>query len=451
MNPSRPIPRRTFLRGAGAALTLPFLRSALPASTWRLPEEKSPARFVAVFFPNGVHQEDWLLPEDPTDATAQFALPPALAPLESHRQHLLLASGLAHRNANALGDGPGDHARSAACFLTGAHPFKTAGSDIRVGVSIDQVLAEQLRHETLFPSLELGTEGGRQSGGCDSGYSCVYSSTISWRTERTPVLKETRPRLVFERLFSVGPGASTPEQRKARILARRSLLDYVGEDARRLRKRLGAHDRLKLDEYCTSLRDLERRLEKIEAMGTPKAAGIDTPVDPRSYSEHVHLMFDLMALAFRLDLTRVVTFMMANEGSNRSFPNLDIAEGHHHLSHHRGDEDKVSKIRKINHYQAELFAHLLEKLAAEKDEAGTSLLDSTWVLYGSAIGDGNKHNHRDLPIVLAGGGAGGLKPGRHVRYSTDTPLTNLFLTMSDHFGLKLDRFADSSGRLSGLR
>lgn len=472
--PSREFGRRTFLRGAGAVLSLPFLESALPAAAWRGLEragaapEQGPARFVSVFFPNGVNQPDWIgrpsvdsnqasasvkaakSVAPPVSTDGSVPLPPALEPLASLRDKFSVLRGLAHRNARALGDGPGDHARSSACFLTGAHPFKTAGADIRVGVSLDQELARHLRDETLFPSLELGIEGGRQSGNCDSGYSCVYSSTISWRNERTPVLKETRPRLVFERLFSVGSGASTPAQRRARILSRRSLLDYVSDDARRLRKKLGARDRLKLDEYCESLRDVERRLEKLEKMGTPQAAGLAIPAKPSSYREHVQLMFDLIVLAFRLDLTRVVTFMMANEGSNRRFPELDIPEGHHHLSHHRGDEGKIEKIRRINRFQADLLSYFLEKLDAEKSANGTSLLDSTWCLFGSAIGDGNRHNHHDLPIVLAGGGAGRLTPGRDIRYPEDTPLSNLFLEISHQFGLPLERFGDSTGRIASL-
>lgn len=434
--------RRTFLRGFGTALTLPWLESL----AWAAPGP--PRRIAFLFIPNGVHIPDWT----PRDVGKDYLLPPLLQPLLPYKSDLSVLTGLTHNNARALGDGPGDHARSAACFLTGAHPVKTAGSDIRVGQSIDQVIAGHIGNRTRFASLELGCEPAMQAGNCDSGYSCAYSSNIAWKTPTMPLAKEIHPRLVFERLFEIGSPGETLEARAQRLKARKSILDYVQTDSARLRKKLAKTDRRKLDEYFAGVREIEKRIEKIEkaAADPAKLAGFKPPVHiPRDYREHLKLMSDLLVLAFKLDLTRVATFMLANEGSNRTFPFLGVPEGHHHLSHHGGDGHKIGQIKKINHFQSEQFAYFLKQMKATKEGDGT-LLDHSLVVYGSAISDGNRHNHDDLPILIAGGGAGTLKPGRHVRFRRETPLCNLYVSLLERMNVPAKTFGDSTGVLAGL-
>ncbi|MHC4956881.1 MAG: DUF1552 domain-containing protein [Planctomycetota bacterium] len=431
------IGRRTFLRGFGTALALPWMESL----AWSAPTP--PRRMAFLFIPNGVHIPDWT----PKQVGTDFYLPHLLDPLVPHKKDLLVLSGLTHNNARALGDGPGDHARSAACFLTGAHPVKTAGSNIRNGVSVDQIMAARVGNRTRFRSLELGCDPAAQAGNCDSGYSCAYSSNISWRTPTMPMAKEVNPRLVFERLFGLGAEGETLQARAERMAARKSILDYVGADAARLKGELGKTDRRKLDEYFAGVREIERRIETMES-NPVELAGIAPPTGvPRDYREHVKLMCDLTVLAFRLDLTRVVTFMLANEGSNRTFPFLGIPEGHHHLSHHGGDKHKIAQIRKINRFQSEQFGYLIARLKEVKEGEGT-LLDSSMVVFGSAISDGNRHNHDNLPIVLAGGGAGTVRAGRHVRVARDTPLCNLYVSLLERMDVPVRSFGDSTGPLA---
>jgi hypothetical protein len=430
------IDRRTFLRGCGALLALPAFESlsfAAPAAASR--------RLAFVFIPNGVHMSDWT----PAATGADFALPYLLEPLAGVRGKTTVLTGLAHDKGRANGDGPGDHARSAAVFLTGAQPRKTAGSDIHAGVSVDQIAAQRMGLATRLPSLELGCEPERQSGGCDSGYSCAYSSNISWRTPRMPMLKEIDPRLVFERLFGAADGVAA-EQRRAE---RKSVLDYVRDDAARLRGRLGGTDRRKLEEYFDGVRAVERRIEMVERMGAGEkpAGGIARPDGiPKAYAAHLDLMYALMALAFRADLTRVATFMAANEGSNRTYPEVGVHGGHHTLSHHGGDRAKIEQIRKINRFHMEAFGRFLASLDGVAEGEG-SLLDHTTIVFGSGISDGNRHNHDDLPILVAGGGVG---DGRHLRLAKETPMANLFLTLLDRFDVTLSRFGDSTGRLAGF-
>ncbi|MEE2718364.1 MAG: DUF1552 domain-containing protein [Planctomycetota bacterium] len=453
MNGSGPT-RRTMLRGLGTTMALPWLEamstsvagaaSTVAASTGGGP----PVRLAFLFVPNGVHAPHWA----PTGTGTDWTPSHLLKPLERVREHVSVLSGLAHHNAKALGDGPGDHARSSACFLTGAHPYKTSGANISAGVSVDQIAASHLEGQTRFSSLELGCEGGRQSGQCDSGYSCVYSTNISWRSARTPNVKETNPRLVFERLFSLGPGRETLEARYERMRRRRSILDYVRADGRRLAAQLGRADRLRLDEYFESVRSLERRIELVETMEQDPAqlTTFERPEGiPGDYREHLDVMSELMILAFKLDQTRVASFMWANEGSNRSFPFLDVAEGHHQLSHHKGDQTMIDKIRRIDRFNVGRFARFVDRLASEPEGDGT-LLDNCMVVYGSAIGDGNRHNHDDLPVLLAGGGGGTLAPGRHLAFESGTPLCNLYTSLLDRMDVPVDRFGDSTGRLSGL-
>jgi hypothetical protein len=432
------------LRGAGVALALPFfasLRARADAAARAL--GGGPQRIAWLYVPNGVHGPAWT----PATEGALGVLPPTLAPLEAHKQRLLVLSGLTHDKARANGDGPGDHARAAAVFLTGAQPLKTGGERLRAGVSADQVLARSVGDRTRLRSLEIGCEGGALSGQCDSGYSCAYSSTISWATPHTPLPKETSPRLVFERLFLDGAGL-TPEERAERARTRRSVLDFVREDARRLAGRLAAEDRRKLDEYESCVRELERRIEASERDTGTGTSIADRPAGkPKDYGEHLRMMCDLLLLAFRTDTTRIATFPFANEGSNRSYAFLGAPEGHHDLSHHGGEAAKQEKVARVNRFHVEQLAYLLDKLAAV-DEAGTSLLDRTWIVYGSGIGDGNRHNHDELPMLVCGGG--GLAGGRHVRYPAETPCANLHLALVRRFGVDAPLLGDSSGALDGL-
>ena len=448
--------RRTVLRGLGTAVALPWLEAMSPGtigSAARAANAPRSTRVAFLFVPNGVHAPEWLpRSAGPGVHDLPGSLPPLLTPLDRVRSHVTLHTGLAHGNARALGDGPGDHARSAACFLTGTHPRKTAGSDIHNGISIDQAIASRHRGRSRFDSLELGCEPTLTAGNCDSGYSCAYSANIAWRSPRTPVAKETSPRAVFERLFMAGPAHESEAARRRRLARRRSILDVVRGDARRLAGMLGGRDREKLEEYLDGARELERRNEQVERSEQYASDwGLDDlPAGtPGDYEEHITLMGDLMALAFRLDLTRTCTFMWANEGSNRKFPSIGVSEGHHHLSHHKGNLAMIEKIRAINHFQSEMLLDLLQKLDSVEERGGT-LLDNSMILYGSAIADGNRHNHDDLPLILAGGGGGTLDPGRHVRYESGTPLSNLFVSMLQRMGVETDRFGDSNGVLTGI-
>lgn len=442
----RRLSRRTVLRGVGTALSLPLLEAMLPARAFAdgqpLPY---PNRMAFFYVPNGVHMPHWT----PSTTGADFELPPILEPLAALRDQILVLSGLTADKARPNGDGPGDHARALAAFLTGCQPKKTDGADIRVGISVDQFAAARVGQQTRFPSLELGCEQGAQSGNCDSGYSCAYSSSPSWKTETTPVAKEINPRLVFDRLFASQRPGESEAARARRVSRERSILDLVREDARDLAAQLGAKDRRKLDEYLTSVRELEQRINRAAGdapadVGLPRPDGI-----PADYAEHIRLMCDLLALAWQADLNRIATFLVANEGSNRSYAFIDVPEGHHDLSHHGGNAEKQAKISKINVFHMTQFAHFLQRLAATPEGDGT-LLDHAMIVYGSGIGDGNAHNHDNLPILLAGRGCGTLSPGRHVRYPRETPLNNLWLSMLDRVGAGTDRLGDSTGRLEDL-
>lgn len=439
--------RRALLRGAaGAALAVPFLES-WPFSVARAEPARPPLRMLFIMVPNGVLVPRWT----PRGEGADFELSPTLEPLAKHRESLLVLSGLAVDGARPHGDGPGDHARAGASFLTCAHPRKTGGADIEVGVSVDQVAAKVLGDGTPFASVELGTEPSAQAGSCDSGYSCAYSSNLAWSSPSSPLAKEINPRRAFERLFLDGEGL-TPDARAKRDRLRASVLDAVRDDARKAREKLSGNDRRKLDEYLESVRALEKRLG---ATTRPKAtAGEPRMVEPppgvpSDYADHIRRLHDVVALAFETDTTRVATIMCGNEGSNRSYPSIDVPDGHHDLSHHGKDEDKLAKIAKIDRFHAEQLAYLLDQLASRKEGSGT-LLDSTLVVYGSAIGDGDAHNHDELPILLAGGRALGVASGRHVRHKRDTSLANLYLALLRRAGVKAERFADSTEPLGGV-
>jgi len=386
----------------------------------------------------------------PTTTGSGFDLPPILAPLKPVRDEVLGLSGLTLDKARAHGDGNGDHARAMSAFLTGSHPRKTNGAGLRVGISVDQVAAAKLGQATRFPSLEVGCEGSKSDGACDHGYSCAYQTNLSWRGESTPAAKEIDPRLVFEWLFG-GPNPNENDtSRGRRARDRKSILDFVSEDTTRVRGTLGVADQRKLDEYLTGVRELERRIAQAQPAVEVGQAKITKPVGiPADFREHARLMCDLLVLAFQADLTRVATFVFANDGSNRSYPTLGVPEGHHDISHHDRDAKKQQKIQKINTFHVEQFAYLLGKLKAVMDGDGT-LLDRCLILYGSGISDGDTHNHGDLPILLAGRGNGTVKTGRHVGYPRETPLTNLYLSMLDRLGVSVDAFGDSTGRLGGL-
>ena len=438
----QPLSRRTFLRGLGASVALPYLDAMTPAFA----AAAAPITRVAfVYTANGVIMKDWT----PTETGSGFVLPNTLTPIESFRDQTLVVSGLAHRNGEALGDGPGDHARAGASWLTGAHPKKTRGADIRNGWSIDQVLAEAIGQTTPLPSLEIGLEDVRMVGGCDSGYSCAYSNTISWSSPTTPLPYESNPRRVFERLF--GDGETTdPEARAIRLRQDRSLLDFVLGDTQRLAPTLGASDRNKLEDYLDSVREVERRIQNIERQDAVELPSLDRPEGlPPTFQEHVQLMNDLIAIAFQADLTRVVTIMYSREGGNRTYPSIGVPDAHHGLSHHQNNPERITRLQKIDQHHVEMLAHFLGKLRDAQDETG-SLLDHSMVLYGSSLSDSNRHTHDELPTLLVGGGNGMVRGGRHLRFPDGTPMTNLLLTMADGLGVSQERLGDSTGLLPSL-
>ncbi|HAX42443.1 MAG TPA: DUF1552 domain-containing protein [Bryobacteraceae bacterium] len=440
--------RRTLLRGLGVALALPHLEAMTPA---RGGAGKTPLRLGFVYVPNGIIMPEWT----PAETGRGFALSPVLKPLEAHRERMLVLSGLAQVNGRALGDGAGDHARAAASYLTGFHPKKTEGADIRNGISVDQVAAQAIGGQTRFPSLELGLEGGGMVGGCDSGYSCAYSNSLAWSGPQTPLPPEINPRAVFERLFGDGePMDEETRQRQSR--QNRSLLDFVREEAGALSRELGQGDRHKLDEYLTSVREIERRIqiaetqdvgqqrEVMQEITLAKPAGV--PVTFEAYSE---LMFDLMVAAWQTQSTRVITMMVGREGSNRTYGTVGVPEAHHGLSHHMRAPEKIEKLARINHFHVTLFERLVAKMAETRDGDGT-LLDHSLIVYGSGLSDGNAHSHHDLPVLLVGGANGAFKTGRHVEYPKETPMNNLFLSILDTMGVEAESLGDSTGRLEYL-
>jgi len=439
------ISRRTLLRGLGTVLALPWLEKMGEVSGWaagQSPGKTAPNRMAFVYVPNGKEMANWT----PTGGVDDFKLSEILQPLEGHRKDLLVLTGLAADKARPHGDGGGDHARAMSAFLTGAQPRKTDGVDIRCGVSVDQLAAARIAGQTHLDSLELGCEAGNMAGGCDSGYSCVYSSTISWRSGTQPIPKEINPKLVFERLF----GSQDAVGRARRAASRMSVLDYVREDARSFATKLGRSDQQKLDEYFTSIRDIEQRIARAESLGKLQPPG-DFPVPtgiPQSYEEHIRMMCDLMVLGFQTDATRVCTFVMANEGSNKAYPWIGVNEGHHELSHHGNDPGKKAKIRQINLFHTKQFAYLLDKMKGVREGEGT-LLDHSMIVYGSGNSDGNRHNHDDLPVLLAGRGGGTIKTGRHLRMKEETPITNLWVSLLERIDVR-SPVGDSTGSLKAL-
>ena len=438
------LPRRTFLRGVGATLALPLLDSMVPALA--AAPAQSPTRLSFVYVPNGMIMDQWT----PATLGRNYELTSILEPLAPFQDDMLVISGLAHNTGWALeGEGPGEHARASATFLTGVHPKKTEGADLRAGTSIDQIVAREFRQHTQLASLEVALDSTEVVGTCDTGYSCAYSNTLCWSSPTTPVPMENKPRAVFERLF--GDSDSTdPAERRARLRKDRSILDLVTQDVARLQTRLGARDRAKLTEYLDSIRDIERRIQIAEDQSSRELPSVERPVGvPPTFTAHCKLMTDLQILAFQTDMTRVITFMMGREQNTRVYNELGIKDAYHPLSHHQNNPDKIAQVHQIDILHSQMFAYFLEKMRSTPDGDG-SLLDHSMVVYGSSLSDGNLHVHNDLPILLVGGGAGRINGGRHIRYPEDTPTTNLFLTLLDKLEIPLENFGDSTGRVDLL-
>lgn len=449
---SKQLSRRTMLRAMGISVALPWLEAMTPAAPLisnvaraAAPKSTSPVRMAFMYVPNGMHMRNWK-PSGPDPKN--FKLKPILKPVEQFRDKMNIISGLTLNGAMAHGDGGGDHARSVASFLTGAHPKKTHGSNIRNGVSVDQVAAERIGHLTRLKSLEIGTEESSTGGQCDTGYSCLYTSNISWRTERSPLAKEINPAAIFERLFGSQQGRtidSRPLETKSKN--RKSILDFVNAEAKSLHNNLGVTDRRKLEEYLYAVRDIERRLGNTDRLDQTETdhTTFQRPIGvPRQYDEHVKLLLDMMVLAFQSDSTRVASFMYANAGSNRAYTNLAIKDGHHNISHHGNSRQKQQKISEINTFHMTLMNHFLTRLDSIPEGDG-SLLDNCMILYGSGISDGNSHSHKDLPIAMFGGGGGTIRTGRHIQLRSGTPLTNLYRSMLKRVGAGVKKFSDSNG------
>jgi hypothetical protein len=428
----RPLSRRTLLRGLGAAISLPLLDAMVPAFA----SPASPLRLAFIYVPNGILMDHWT----PTTDGSAFELPRILAPLAPHRDNIQVLSGLTQNTGRALGDAAGDHARASATYLTGVHPSKTDGAGICAGISVDQVAASQIGAATKLPSLELACEDGRLIGNCDSGYSCAYSNTLSWRTPSTPLPPEVNPRAVFEQLF--GSRDENPADRLKRQRDETSILDYVFDDARRLTNQLGSSDHRKIDEYLTSVREIERRIQFAEKDDQQVPPTFQKPNGvPADFADYAKLMFDLMLVAFQTGATRVSTFMLGREGSLRAYRELGISDAHHPITHHAGNPDLIEKVVRINAYHMEQFAYFLGKLKSTPDGDGT-LLDHSQIVYGSGLSDGNRHQHNNLPILLAGKSG-----GCHITYPAETPMNNLHLALLDRMGVHIDSLGDSNGEL----
>jgi hypothetical protein len=437
--------RRTVLRGMGTAVALPLLDAMVPALTAQV---KTPARAVrrlgVVYHPNGVIYENWL----PKGVGRDFTLSRTLAPLAPFRDQLIVVTGLSSHQAEALGDGGGDHSRASGSYLTGVH-VKKSDSVVENGVSMDQIAARSFEKETQLSSLQLTADDNSLVGSCDVGYSCAYSSTLSWRTPTLPLMAENNPRVVFERLF--GSSDSTDARvRESRLRQDRSILDSVTSRVKQLQQKLGPTDNTKLSDYLESLRDTERRIQKAEEQRTKQGPDVEQPSGvPDGFEPHVQLLYDLQVLAYQSDLTRVITFMYGREQTGRTYPQIGISEPHHPLTHHQNDAEKMEKCTRIQLYHLALFAAYLEKLRATPDGDG-SLLDHVMLLYGGGISNSDRHTHGPLPTLLVGGGAGALKGGRHLVYPQDTPLTNLQLTLLDRLGVPAKSLGDSTGQFTEL-
>ncbi len=451
------LPRRKFLRGLGTVMALPFFESALPAArllgatTASGAAKVFPTRMAFVYIPNGANMAYWT----PQSTGHNFELPYTLEPLTKFKDDITVISALDNNNANELGDGGGGHARASASYLTGVHPRKTNGADIKAGISVDQIAADRIGDLTKLPSLELSCDHGQRAGSCDSGYSCAYQFNISWKSDTMPMNPEVDPRQAFERLFGGANDAATKEARAKRDLYNKSVVDFVLDDANQLSRSLGGNDQRKLDEYISAVRDLERRIEANEkfVINLPPEQRQLAMLADYNFEAHAHLMMDIMALAFQTDATRISTFILGHDGSNRPYPKATavgyesgISEGHHDLSHHNNDPEKLRKLAIINRYHMTQYAYFLDKLKSVKEGEGT-LLDNCMVLYGGGLSDGNRHTPENLPMVLAGKGGGRIASGQHLHMGELTPITNLYRSMLDVMGASTEKIGDSNGKL----
>lgn len=442
------LPRRTFLRGVGAAVSLPLLDAMVPAFTAQAKTAAAPVpRLGFIYTPNGYMRNFWV----PKTTGKDFELTPSLLPLQPVRNDVVVINGLAHRQADPMGDPPGPHSRASGAWLTGVHVKRTEGADVRAAKSADQIAAEVLGRSTPLPSLEIAIEQNEKMiGNCEAGYTCVYQNTLCWRDATTPMPMETHPRVVFERLF--GDGA-TPAEQRAESKTDRSILDSVNGRIAELKKSLGPSDRQRVDQYLDSVRDIESRIARAEARNTQLAVDLPTrPVDiPPEFEDHVKMMFDLQTLAWQGDVTRVQTFLMSREQSPRAYPSLGISTAHHTLSHHGGDQAKIAQKAKIDAYHVKVLTYYIEKLKKTPDGDGT-LLDHVVILYGAGLGEPNTHDPYDLPSIVFGNAYGKLKTGRHMNFEMRdyTPQGNLLVSLLDLVGVPIDKLGDSTGRLGGL-
>jgi hypothetical protein len=437
------IDRRNFLRGAGAVLALPLLDAMTPAFA---APNKRVARLTFMYVPNGINLAMWT----PAGTGTDFALSPTLSALEPFRDQVNVLSGLSLHAADRMNDGAGDHSRATGGFLSGCHAKRTQGADLFLGITADQVAAKSLGKGNLLPSLELAIDDRNVAPLCDEGYTCAYSNTLSWSSATTPLPMENNPRLVFERLFGEGGDV---KQRTIRIREDRSILDAVTGSMRQLQSKVGASDRLRLDQYFDAIRQVETRLQRIEAQNAASptfGAGVNRPLGaPEKFQDHIRLMFDLQVLAFQADITRISTVMFARETSGRSYPEVGVPDGHHSVSHHDNNPEKLAKIAKIDAYHVQQAAYFMQKLHDTSD-GEASLLDNSMILYGAGISNGNIHNHDHLPVFLSGGGAGQLKGARHVEFKDGTPLANVLRSMLDKAGVPCDSLGESTGVLAEL-
>ncbi len=449
--------RRRFLRSAGISLALPAFGSLMPKrllakgprsdGTLAISPTGAPLRMAFVYVPNGVHQGHWW----PKAKGTEFDLSPTLEPLASVKDQIQVLGGLDHANANGGTEGSGDHARASGTFLTGVRVKKTAGADVHAGTSVDQVAVQRIGHLTRVPSLELTCDAVRKSGNCDSGYSCAYQFNLAWSSPTMALPPEPNPRLVFERLFGAGSRGERKKNLELRREQQQSILDFVRDDAVALERQLGGRDRQKLDQYLTSVREIEHQIERSEQFKDVPNPAINSPAGvPTGFQEHIGLMYDMMILAFQTDSTRIATFLIAGEGSNRNFPEIGIAEGHHNLSHHLNQPEPMDKVARIDQWYMRQFARFLEKLEETKDVDGTSVLSNSMIVYGSGNSDGNHHTHLNLPVILAGRGGGAMPTGRYLRFKS-RPMSNLYLSMLDRLGVQgVARIGDSTGRLERI-
>jgi hypothetical protein len=444
-SPANSVSRRAFLRTASSLIALPAMESFGFRAFAAEKTVASPTRMAFLYIPNGVNMHTWTVKGEGTG----YELSPTLQPLAGLKSDFSVFSNLAHDKAESNGDGAGDHARATATFLTGCQAKKTAGGDIHIGQSVDQIAATQLGDRTRLASLELSTDGERSSGRCDSGYSCAYQFNLSWKTDTMPMAPEMDPRLVFERLFGITAGVSSADaERRAKYQKR--ILDFALSDAKSLQKRLSSNDNRKLDEYLSSVRDIEQRIQKAEKMKSELPPGVTAPTAiPGTTQEHIRMMFDLLLLSFQTDSTRIATFMLAHDGSNRSFPEIGVPDAHHNISHHQNNPERLEKIAKIDNFYVQQLAYFLQRMKDTK-EGNQNLLDSSMVVYGGGISDGNTHDHDRLPVILAGRGNGTLNPGRHVNLADKVPMTNLYLAMLERMGVKAERMGDSNGVLEDI-